>query len=379
MTDDHIELLDSLRDIETPYLTLDLDRVRANVDAVRDSFGMLEPQILYSMKANAESDVLRTLHGQGCGFDVASLNEIRRLEDSGIPLTNVIFSSTVKVPGHISEASSHGVDRFAFDSRAEVEKLARHAPGARVVLRLEVPHAGSRWPLAGKFGVPAVEALDLLQYARSSGLRPYGLTFHVGSQCLRVESWTDAVDICARVWKTASDAGIELSFLNIGGGLPTEYMEDVPTIGEIGARVAPYIRETFGSDVTFAIEPGRFLVGDAGTIATTVIGTAVRRGKPWVFVDLSIYAGLLEVIGGWTYPLVTAKDHLPKRITTLAGPTCDSTDILASDAELPQLEVGDRVLLLQTGAYTISYRQYNGFAFPTVVTTEGGEQAVRAA
>ena len=306
---------------------------------------------------------------------MASVLEMRRLLDLGLPLENVIFSSTVKVPAHVQEAVRYGIDRFAFDSATEIEKIATFAPGSRVILRLEVPHQGSRWPLAAKFGVPAAEAVDLLRQAKDAGLHPYGVSFHVGSQCLRKESWTEAVEICARVWRQAQQAGIRLRLLNLGGGLPSRYTEDTPSVSEIGSHLTHRLADLFDDDVEYAIEPGRFISADAGSIVTTVIGNAVRRGKPWIFVDLSIYAGLLEVIGGWTYPMLTSQDQLPKRPTTLAGPTCDSTDILAVDAALPNLEVGDRVVLLQTGAYTTSYKDYNGFGFPEVVVTDEASSA----
>jgi ornithine decarboxylase len=356
-------------DVGTPCLVLDLDRVRTNLEALRRAFAGLSPSVFYSVKANGDPRLLTALYEAGSGFDVASIHEIRRLQELGVPPSRITFSSTVKVPEHIAEAHALGVDRFAFDSETEVAKLARHAPGARAVLRLEVPHTGSRWPLAGKFGAAPGEAIKLLTLADVSGLNPDGLTFHVGSQCLRATTWLDALRVCARVWADAAEAGIRLRVVNVGGGLPTRYTEAVPGVAEIGRRVVPYVLEAFGPEVEFAVEPGRYLVGDAGTIVTTVIGTASRRGKPWVFVDQSIYSGLLEVIGGWSYPIITEKDYLPKRRATLAGPSCDSTDIIAADVELPELQVGDRLLLFSAGAYTTSYREYNGFPFPDVVMT----------
>jgi ornithine decarboxylase len=357
-------------EVATPSLILDLDRVRSSLEALRRGFARLRPQIFYAVKANGHPRLLAALHEVGSGFDVASVHEIRVLQGLDVRPSRITFSSTVKVPEHVAGAHALGVDRFAFDSQTEVAKLARHAPGARAVLRLEVPHTGSRWPLAGKFGAAPSEAVKLLTLAHVGGLRPYGLTFHVGSQCLRVATWLEALRVCARVWADAAEAGIQLRLVNVGGGLPIRYTEAVPSVAEIARKVVPYVQENFGPDVEFAIEPGRHLVGDAGTLVTTVIGTASRRGKPWVFVDQSIYSGLLEVIGGWTYPIITEKDYLPKRRATLAGPSCDSTDIIATDVELPELEVGDRLLLFSAGAYTTSYREYNGFPFPEVVMTD---------
>lgn len=365
--------------VETPFLLLDADRIEANVSAVRRAFGLLSPHIFYSMKANPEPVVVETLDRMGAGFDVASIAEIRRLRDAGVSPDRAIFSSPIKIPSHIAEAFALGVDRFAFDSETELEKLAEHAPGSRVILRLEVPAKGSRWPLAGKFGVPAEDATALLVRARDHGLRPHGLTFHVGSQCLRPESWSDAIEICRGVWADAAAEGIALELLNLGGGLPKHYSEDVPDLTTIGRHaVQAIIDAQFGPGVTYAIEPGRFVTADAGALTATVIGKAVRHGRPWVYVDLSIYSGLLEVIGGWEYPVVTERDGAPRQMTTLAGPTCDSTDVLMRDIELPDLQVGDRIMLLQAGAYTVGYREYNGFAFPSVQVTHGDAEVAVA-
>lgn len=364
-----LSLLNGLGPAETPCLVLDLERVQNNVRALRAAFSLLSPRIFYSVKASPEPSVLTALADQGCGFDVASIGEIECLEQAGVmKASDVCFSSTVKIPSHIKAAHQRGIDKFAFDSEGEILKLARHAPGSKVILRLEVPHMGSRWPLAGKFGAAPSEALGLLRLAAEHGLNPYGLTFHVGSQCMRPDTWLEAIAICGRVWQQARSSGLSLASINLGGGIPATYTEEVPLVAEIGQEVSRRAKQTFGEDVLYAVEPGRFIVADAGTMIVTVIGQAVRKGRKWVFVDLSIYAGLLEVSGGWTYPIITNKDHLPKRRVTLAGPTCDSTDVLALDIELPDLEVGDRLALLTAGAYTTAYQAYNGFPFPQVRT-----------
>jgi ornithine decarboxylase len=358
--------LTSLAQARTPRLELDLSQVAANLERLQDAFAALGPRLYYAVKANNDPRVLATVRDAGCAFDVASIWEVRELRDLGVDGSDVTFSATVKIPSHIEEAFACGVDRFAFDSPTELDKLARLAPGARVTVRIEVPHEGSAWPLAGKFGVPHAEAAPLLAYAQSLGLRPYGVTFHVGSQCLRPETWLEAIELCGRVWRDARDRGIQLRMVNLGGGLPARYTEHVPAARHIGELASRACLRIFGRNVEYAFEPGRALVADAGTLVTSVIGKAVRHGRPWVFVDLSIYAGLLEVIGGWSYAMRTSRDHLPKQRVTLAGPSCDSTDILAQDIALPDLEVGDQIELLTAGAYTTSYERYNGLAFPAI-------------
>jgi ornithine decarboxylase len=351
---------------QTPRLELDLSRVADNLEQLSNAFAALRPTLYYAVKANNDPALLATVRDAGCGFDVASLYEIRQLQALGVRGSDITFSATVKIPSHIEEAAARGVDRFAFDSPSELQKLAQLAPGSRVTARIEVPHEGSAWPLAAKFGVPHTDAGPLFEYARRLGLRPYGVTFHVGSQCVRPESWLEAIELCGRVWRDARDRGIRLGMVNLGGGLPARYTENVPSAGHIGELASKAALRTFGREVEYAFEPGRSVVADAGTLVTSVIGRAVRHGRPWVFVDLSIYAGLLEVIGGWSYTVRTRHDHMPKHQVTLAGPSCDSTDILAEDIALPELELGDHIELLTAGAYTTSYERYNGLAFPAI-------------
>jgi ornithine decarboxylase len=363
--------LKSLPSARTPRLELDLDRVAVNLELLRAAFSALNPKLYYAVKANNDPRVLAIVRDAGCGFDVASIYEVRELQHLGVDGSDMTFSATVKIPDHIEEAFERGIDRFAFDSPTELEKLARLAPGSRVTVRIEVPHAGSAWPLADKFGVPHGEAAALLEYAQTLGLRPYGVTFHVGSQCVRPESWLDAIELCGRVWEDARARGIRLRMVNLGGGVPARYTAHVPAARDIGELASAAALKAFGPDVEYAFEPGRSLVADAGTLITSVIGNAVRHGRPWVFVDLSIYAGLLEVIGGWSYSMRTDRDHLPARQVTLAGPSCDSTDVLAQDVALPELEVGDHIELLTAGAYTTSYERYNGLTFPIITYRAG--------
>jgi ornithine decarboxylase len=195
-----------------------------------------------------------------------------------------------------------------------------------------------------------------------------------------MDTWAEAIEVCRWAWNGAAEAGVELSLLNLGGGIPGRYTTDVPTAAEIGAFVGQRVFGRFGPRVEYALEPGRSLVADAGTMVTSVIGKAVRHGKPWIYVDLSIYAGLLEVRDGWSYPIETDRDHLPKRPSMLAGPTCDSTDVLAVDADLPDLEIGDLVYIRTAGAYTTAWRQFNGFTFPKVIAVSSkGQTRVVAA
>jgi ornithine decarboxylase len=355
--------------IETPYLVLDLDEVVARYLAMRASLPV--ERLHYAVKANPHPAVVAALNGAGCGFEISSPGELRILAEAGVAPGRIVSSNPVKTPAFIALAHDYGVGRFAVDSTAELDKLAAGAPGARVYCRVEVDNSGSMWPLARKFGCKPAEAVRLLEAAADRGLRPDGLTFHVGSQCLSAASWRSALERCAEVWRAAGQRGLRLEQLDIGGGFPVEHLQPVPGLASIGAVVADAIEALFPPGIVVSAEPGRGLVGSAGRMVASVIGKAERAGERWLYLDVGVFNGLMETIEGFHYELRVDRAGPPGR-WTVAGPSCDSVDVLWSDASLPELEVGDRVEILNAGAYTLSYASsFNGFPPPQVLVRGG--------
>lgn len=354
----------------TPYLTIDLDRVRDNYRTLMKIFGK-RLEVFYAVKANRHPDILKTLLKEGSGFDVASMTEIRIAAEAGCPPAKMAFSNPIKAPMEIQEAYKLGVRLFGVDSDAEVRKIAELAPGSDVYARLAVSNKGSVWPLTGKFGVEKHEAMHLLIEAKRLGLNPVGLTFHVGSQCLNPENWSTAIDACAEVFESCKEEGIRLSLLNLGGGLPAlENMTNPPPIEEIGKGIMDRIDAKFAPDVRILIEPGRHLVATAGTLVASVIGEADRRGEHWIYLDIGIYNGLMEIHEKFPYEVRTEHPDREKRAYVMAGPTCDSVDVIFEDITLPRVVVGNLILFMNTGAYTTGYDRYNGFDFPETVIKE---------
>jgi ornithine decarboxylase len=350
--------------LETPYLLLDVDEVVARYRAMRASLPV--DALHYAVKANPHPAVIAALSRAGSGFEISSQGELRVLVEAGVAPGRIVSSSPVKTPAFIRAAHEYGVPRFALDSRVEVAKLAAGAPGAGVYCRVEVDNSGSMWPLARKFGCRPGEVAPLLVAARDVGLRPDGLTFHVGSQCLSAGSWRLALERCAEVWRACAAGGVELEQLDIGGGFPVEHIGPVPGVETIGQVVRAAIAELFPAGIVVTAEPGRGLVGPAGTLVASVIGKADRGGQRWLYLDVGVFNGLMETIEEFRYELRVERGG-PRQRWTLAGPSCDSVDVLWSDAELPELEVGDRLAFLNAGAYTLSYASsFNGFAPPTV-------------
>ncbi|MBM4443800.1 MAG: type III PLP-dependent enzyme [Chloroflexi bacterium] len=329
-----------------------------------------EATIYYALKANPHPGIVRLLQELDCHFEISSLGELELLSEMGVRSRRIISGNPVKERAFVERAHASGIDLFAFDSYPEIDKLEECAPGSRVTVRLAVPNDGSEWPLSKKFGVEPREAADLLLRAGERGLKPVGVTFHVGSQCTRPATWAVAIEKSKLVWRMAAERGLSLSLLNVGGGFPIEYLRPVPSTAEIAAVVRRSVAEAFPEGVELAIAPGRALVGEAGVLAATVIARAERDSRPWFYLDVGVFNGLMESVGGIRYRMLTDRGG-PAVRCVLAGPSCDSFDVIAMEAELPDLQVGDGVRIMSAGAYTTAYAsQFDGFQIPAVHYTE---------
>ena len=357
-------LIEAARGRPTPLLVIDRRIIRETYVRVTESLPGVE--LFYAVKANPHPEVARTLHGLGCGFEVSSTPELDMLLGLGVPPERIVSSNPVKAVEFIRRASAVGVARFVFDSSEELRKLRELAPESELCLRLVVDNSGSEWPLSRKYGVEVSAAPALLAEARDLGLRVVGLTFHVGSQCLEPRAWIGALDACREVFESARQLGIHLDFVNLGGGLPVRHLKPTPCVAEIGRQVIAHVRESFAGPIRLAIEPGRALIGEAAALVGSVIGKATRGDERWLYLDVGVFNCLMETIGGFRYELRTEVDGPPQRFT-LAGPSCDSVDVLFADALLPDLKLGDRLYVLNAGAYTLSYASsFNGFPPPDV-------------
>lgn len=355
----------------TPALVCDLSTIR---DRYQQLVGALtDLHCFYALKCNSSPEVLETIRSLGGGFEVASLGELELLRAVGVDPAEVLYSNTVKPPSHIAAAHAAGLYRFAFDSEGELYKLAKYAPGSSVYVRLRVDDSTSLFPLSRKFGAEAHDSRALLLLARTLGLRPYGLTFHVGSQCTTTGAWRQAVSAAGRVMDRLADDGVELAMLNLGGGFPARYTEPVPAIGQITATLLKALTDLLPyAPEILAAEPGRYLSAESAVMVSTVLGREVRAGENWLYLDVGAYNGMLEThqtVNQWSFPLWTSRtdhataSHLPFTVT---GPSCDSSDTMFYGAALPStIDVDDRVYIGSAGAYTLSYAShFNGFPPP---------------
>jgi len=353
---------------ETPFLILDGDRLRENAHRFKAAFP--NGQVCFAVKANNDPTVLNIFHEEGLHFDVASWGEISQLKVMGVPASSMVFSAPTKVPRDIQRAYEYGVRRFSFDTRIELEKLAKWAPGARVIARVAVDNNGSHWPLERKFGIEPGQEVEHLVYARDLGLVPYGLTFHVGSQNKDPQAWARALERVAPIWNTLESLDIHLEVIDTGGGFPVQFNEPVPGVEEIAAVILPAMDRLFGGKAKLLVEPGRGLVGNAGIMAASVINRAQRGEREWLYLDVGAFQGLIEMLDfyGFPYPVVSERNSEPLAPFVLSGPTCDSADVIHHQAMLPAgITLGDRVYVLSAGAYSNSMERYNGIDFPETI------------
>ena len=366
-----IEKFIAANKLQTPYLVVDLDVVESNYSALHRTFPVAE--VFYAVKANPAPDVVKRLVSLGASFDVASPAEIKLVISAGAVPERMSFGNTIKKEADIKLAYEYGVRLFAFDSEAELGKLARSAPGSKVFCRLLVSCEGADWPLSRKFGCEVDMAKDLLVKARKLGLEPYGVSFHVGSQQTRLDQWDTALAQTATLFKSLREEGIELKMVNVGGGLPAHYTDSVSPVGSYSSAIMKALTKHFGQDLPHIItEPGRSLVGDAGILDTEIVLISKKsydaEDARWVYLDIGKFGGLAETHDeAIKYRIEALGRKGATNGVILAGPSCDSVDILYEKFkyQLPlSLQVGDKLRIHATGAYTSSYSSvgFNGFA-----------------
>ena len=296
---------------EGPVLVVDLDVVRDNYIAFAKA--LPDTRVFYAVKANPAPEVLSLLAKLGSCFDTASVAEIEMALAAGATADRISYGNTIKKERDVARAFQLGVRLFAVDCNAEVEKVARAAPGARVFCRILSDCVGAEWPLSRKFGCEPGMAVDVLEHALRVGLEPYGVSFHVGSQQRNQHAWDRALASAAAVFKECGERGINLSMVNLGGGFPTKYLKNVPSVKTYGSAIFKALRKHFGNRIPETIiEPGRGMVGNAGVIESEVVLVSKKSEEDdvrWVYLDIGKFGGLAETMDELIrYPIRTPRD-----------------------------------------------------------------------
>ncbi|MCP5180965.1 MAG: type III PLP-dependent enzyme [Pseudomonadales bacterium] len=355
---------------ETPFLVVDRSIIARQYDELLGAFPYAK--VFYAVKANPAQEVLELLRDRGSSFDIASIYELDRVLGLGVEPHRVSYGNTIKKSRDIRYFYERGVRMFATDSEADLRNIAKAAPGSKVYVRLLTEGTQTAdWPLSRKFGCQTDMALDLLVLARDLGLVPWGLSFHVGSQQRDIGAWDAAIAKVKVIFeRLAEEDNIRLKMINMGGGFPANYVTRTHDLATYAEEITRFLVEDFGDDLPeIILEPGRSLVGNAGMLVSEVVlisrksRTSLHR---WIYLDVGKFSGLIETMDeSIKYPVYSDKQgELEEAI--LAGPTCDSADILYENYRYPlplTLAIGDRLYWFSTGAYTTSYSaiEFNGF------------------
>jgi ornithine decarboxylase len=352
----------------SPCLVVDVEIIRDNYR--RFSSAMPDMTVYYAIKANPDQKILSMLASEGSNFDCASVAEIEMALSAGKDAKRISFGNTIKKASDVARAFDVGVRLFATDSMGDMNNIARLAPGSDVFCRILTTGEGAEWPLSRKFGCDWKMAVDILCKAHALGLKARGVSFHVGSQMTVTSGWRSAIEEAKLVFDACAKKGVYLDLVNLGGGFPIRYLKDIPSTEAYGASIMADLDAIFPEKrPTLIIEPGRGMVGNAGVIKSEVVMASFKSASDplrWVFLDIGKFGGLAETMDeAIRYPIRTSKDGDATVMSVLAGPTCDSADVLYEKTPyaLPPVDSGDFVYIEGTGAYTTTYSAvaFNGF------------------
>lgn len=353
--------------VSSPTLVIDLKTVEENFKIFKNS--LEEYKIHYAVKANPDVDVLKTLVSLGSYFDVASSNEIKRCLKAGADPKKISFGSTIKSIKDIKYSYRKGVKLFAADSIEELKKIEKYAPGSDVFIRVLLGDTEALRPLNKKFGCSPNMAKELFKEGQALNINLLGLSFHVGSQTLHPHMWFNSLDIVSSLWNDLKLLGFNLTLLNIGGGFPSTYDQEITDIPTYCSVIKNTITQKFGNIKDIFAEPGRALVANAGIIIAESILVSkkdINDKDSWLYLNIGRFGGLYSTDGEVFKYKITAPDSDGESVPYIvAGPTLHSADILYEKFKpmLPKnIKSGDKILIHNTGAYTSVYStRFNGF------------------
>jgi len=355
----------------TPTLAVSRSRLQSAYREMKSA--MPDVELFYAVKANSDVAILRALFLEGASVDVCSYREMQSALLAGFLPDQMIHTHPCKTLDNIRSCYAEGLRWFTFDCEAEIDKHLRDAPDAKALLRLRADSSSSRINLSAKFGCAVSDAPALALRAIARGVDVRALTFHVGSQCANPEDFRTMLTRTREVWDECVAAGCQLEMLDIGGGFPAPYRTSVLPLRDYCRNLARALVVTFGDlDIRIIAEPGRALCAEAVTLVTRVIGKSIRNGMPWYIIDDGIYGSFSgKLFDHADFPIVASADIRPRSACIVAGPTCDSHDVVAVDQNLPDLEIGELLLVPTMGAYTsASASGFNGLDMARLVEVE---------
>ena len=347
----HIEQLAS--QFGAPLMMLDCDAIRRQYRALKHAL----PGVVlhFALKPLPHAAVVRTLLDEGASFDLATSGEVDLVASQGVPSERTIHTHPIKRDSDIRDALAYGCTVFVVDNINELEKFIAYKDQAEILVRLSFRNKDAFADLSKKFGCSPEAAIDIISLAQQLGIRIKGLSFHVGSQSPNPTKYVEAINASAKVVKQVAELGLPaLSTLDIGGGFPVPYSADVLPIDVFCAPINIALTQ-LPETMQIIAEPGRFIVASSVTSVASVMGQATREGKTWYYLDDGVYGSFSGLMfDEAAYPIDSAKQDSERFESVLAGPTCDSIDVISDSIMLPKLNNGDLIISRMMGAYTLA-------------------------
>ncbi len=351
----------------SPLMIIDCDIIRDQYRALNKALPGVT--LHFALKPLPHPAVVETLLQEGASFDLASSGEVDLVKSAGVPAEKTIHTHPIKRDADIQHALNYGCSVFIVDNINELEKFIPYQHQVEVLVRLSFRNEESYADLSKKFGCSPAKAIEIMQYARQLGIHIKGLSFHVGSQTAKPEKFVQAIASCQQIFHQVAELGLPaLSTIDIGGGFPFSYNADIMHIDEFCAPIRDALAK-LSDTVRVIAEPGRFIVAPAVISVSSVMGQAERDGKTWYYLDDGIYGSYSGIIfDHGHYPLHALHDEGEGLPSVLAGPTCDSIDVISEDILLPKLNNGDLIIGRMMGAYTsVTATEFNFFRKAEIV------------
>jgi ornithine decarboxylase len=366
---------DSIRHLSarygSPLFIIDAERVRVQYNRLAAALPGVD--LHYAVKSLPHSSVIATLREAGAYFDLATNGEVDLVRRLGVTPERCIHTHPIKRDGDIRTALSFGVTRFVVDNPDELRKFVKFRGRVALLIRVSFRSADAVCDLSRKFGCDPEAVVDLLALAADLRIRVEGLSFHVGSQATGPGMQVEAINVCRDLMLSAAQRGQKLRTLDIGGGFPVDYMHRLTPIEEFCAPIR-HALSSLEPEVRIIAEPGRFIAAPAAVAVSSVMGRALREERWWYYLDDGLYGSYSgQMFDHATYPLEALVPSGPQYPSVLAGPTCDSIDVINEHVELPKLDVGDLIVGRTMGAYTwASASEFNFFPRATVLALDRG-------
>ncbi|MBN1602936.1 MAG: type III PLP-dependent enzyme [Chitinispirillaceae bacterium] len=344
----------------TPLLLLSHKAIRKNYRNLKSALPGVE--LFYAVKANATPEIIQILADEGCSFDLSTPGETVIARRCGIDARRCIHTHPIKNDMEIRDALEYGIKLFIVENDDEIVKLLPYRDTVELLVRLRIENPSCPVNLSRKYGVSPAKAYSLVKKARNRGLVVSGLSFHVGSQNDTPQKFIEALQYCRDICQASAGDGVAFDIIDIGGGFPVKYLKKVPSINKYCQPINEYLERHFRNYRIIA-EPGRYICANAMSLVTGVKGRALRDGIWWYYLDDGLYGSFSgKLYDHAEYPFYTERKNGPLHKSVLAGPTCDSIDVVYEDVMLPSLNVGDLIMFNSMGAYTsASASTFNGF------------------